>query len=63
MLAGKSTSRAPGLATLFITRGTNPYVSVLYDELAKLGLGRPRTGSLGLVWLWRARRDVSSRRA
>ncbi len=59
MLAGKSTSRAPGLARLFITRGTNPYVSLLYDELAKLGLGRPRSGRLGLAWLWRARHDVT----
>lgn len=48
-----------GIAQLFPTTGRNPYVSLLYRELAQLGFGQPWIGRLTLAWLWRARRDVT----
>ena len=54
-----SNARRLRIASLFQTKGRNPYVPLLYDQLVQFGLERAGDARLQLGWLWRARHEVT----
>jgi beta-1,4-mannosyltransferase len=53
------TARGLQAADLSGTRGENPYVRLLYENLAAFGIRLVPDARFRLAWLWAARRDVT----